>query len=572
MTMKDANPRCLHLFASFLAGRTLQVSEAPVADAAYTDGSRIYVSANRTLAQQRQETLLQSALLGAGSLTPELMKSLRGRPLETRRYLALEGHRVLLELAGQIALAAKLYPPGNPATSTPAESLQLAKGRTAIADPPDWFGMIRPSQLLTQPESPGTRANKRDLQLAFEPTDVPEADEDAEGEAGKPSKILSLFENPLFNSQSLSDYFRKLFGTSRSPGENAAGAEFQARALRRASKPGTNARPLPTPIRFSHTRAPSTTAGISGALYPEWDVHNNQYRKDWCRVLDFPLDAAPDVMATGMQRDEVLRQRLSRVGLGPKVLRRRPDGEDLDVEALLDLAVDLKAGYSPPENIYLQRRKLARNLGVLILLDSSGSATDADSTGKSVHDHQRHAATTIAATLEELGDRVAVYGFRSHGRHQVHLLELKTFAQRFSAGGRARLNQLESNGYTRLGAGIRGAGELLRKESGTPNRLLLVLSDGHAYDDGYEHRYAEADTHKALEELRADGIACLCLSIGAATTAAALHPVFGAAHFAAAPRLADLSGRMDELFLAALQELAAPNSQCRRPPVTRHLT
>jgi hypothetical protein len=124
--------------------------------------------------------------------------------------------------------------------------------------------------------------------------------------------------------------------------------------------------------------------------------------------------------------------------------------------------------------------------------------------------------------LEELGDRVAVYGFRSHGRSAVHLPAIKPFGQPFGAGGRARLNQLQPAGYTRLGAGIRGAGEILKTEAGTPNRLLLVLSDGFPYDDGYEARYAEADAHKALEELRADGVACLCLSIGASTPTDAL--------------------------------------------------
>ena len=119
-------------------------------------------------------------------------------------------------------------------------------------------------------------------------------------------------------------------------------------------------------------------------------------------------------------------------------------------------------------------------------------------------------------------------------------------------------------GYTRLGAGIRGAGEILKTEAGTPNRLLLVLSDGFPYDDGYEARYAEADAHKALEELRADGVACLCLSIGASTPTDALHRVFGSASHANAPTLADLSPRMDELFLAALKELAAPNPRGAR--------
>ena len=97
-----------------------------------------------------------------------------------------------------------------------------------------------------------------------------------------------------------------------------------------------------------------------------------------------------------------------------------------------------------------------------------------------------------------------------------------------------------------------------KTEAGTPNRLLVVLSDGLPYDDGYEGRYAEADAHKALEELRMDGVACLCLSIGATTTTDALERVFGSASHASAATLAELSPRMDELFLSSLRELAAP--------------
>ena len=65
-------------------------------------------------------------------------------------------------------------------------------------------------------------------------------------------------------------------------------------------------------------------------------------------------------------------------------------------------------------------------------------------------------------------------------------------------------------------------------------------------------------TPKALEELRTDGVACLCLSIGAATATEALERVFGSASIASAATLADLSPQMDELFLSSLQELAAP--------------
>ena len=73
-----------------------------------------------------------------------------------------------------------------------------------------------------------------------------------------------------------------------------------------------------------------------------------------------------------------------------------------------------------------------------------------------------------------------------------------------------------------------------------------------SYDDGYEGRYAEADAYKALDELRADGVACLCLSIGAVTGTDALAAASALAGHASATTLADLSPRMDELFLSSL--------------------
>jgi Mg-chelatase subunit ChlD len=538
--------------------------EAPAGQAAHTNGQVIFVSAGGSAAEQRREMLIQSALLGAGSLDRRFVKPLRSRPVVARRYLALEGHRVLAELARGLPLAAALCPDGQPTTATADDSLEKAGGRVDVADPPEWFGAIRPSRLLSASVGTGGPVTNKELRLEFTPIDLPEADDDdGDDEQSGESKILKLFETPLFNSRALSDYFRKLLGSGRSPGDGAAGAGMSVRSVRRAREVGANARPLPTRIHFTDDGKPGAALGVSGALYPEWDVHNNRYRPEWCRVIDFPLTAAADISDAGVPHDDVLRRRLSRIGLGPKVLRGRPDGDELDIEALIDLFVDLRSGHSPPEHVYLDRRKLARNLGVLILLDASGSATDMDPDGLAVHDHQRRAAATLAVTLEELGDRVAVYAFRSQGRHAVHLPAIKTFGQRFGAIGRARLNQLQPSSYTRLGAGIRGAGEILKTQAGTPNRLLVVLSDGFPYDDGYEGRYAQADTSKALEELRADGVACLCLSIGGAPATAALESVFGSVGYASAATLADLSPQMDELFLTSLRELAAPKPMRR---------
>lgn len=544
-------PDRLRLLATFVAGVSIDVAQAPDGQPAYTDGQTVYVTAGASFDQMRREMLVQSALLGAGSLAPGYLKALRARPSTARRYLALEGRRVLADLAQRLPIAATLQSEGAPCTAGAGESLALARSRKPVHDPPDWFGVIKPRAVVPAAAGPGSAAGENDPG-ALSTDEEETGDED---EPGGSSKILKLFEAPI-SSQALSEFLRKLFGGAKSNGEDAAGGDLRVGSVRQVQGLGINAHPVPTRIRFTGTEKPGSAVGVRGALFAEWDVHHHRYRPDWCRVIDFPLVSDVDVSAAEVPQDPVLRQRLARVGLGLRRLRARADGDELDIEALIAMCVDLRAGFSPPDNVYLERRKLERNLGVLILVDASGSATDADPDGLAVHDHQRRAAATMAATLEELGDRVAVYAFRSQGRNAVHLPAIKTFGQRFGAAGRARLNQLQPSGYTRLGAAIRGAGDILKNEAGTPNRLLLVLSDGYPYDDGYEGRYAEADAHAALGELRADGVACLCLSIGAGISSDEVQRVFGSACHATGASLADLSPRMDTLFMSALQELA----------------
>jgi Mg-chelatase subunit ChlD len=543
------------LLATFVAGRPIEVAQAPTGEAAHTNGDVVFVSQG-SAEEQRREVLVQCALLAADSLDRRFVKPLRARPSMGRKYLFLEGRRALADLAIRLPLAAALQVAGGPNTESAEESLEIARRRAKVADPPEWFGVIKPSLLFSARTRPAGRPIAQDLRGRIGSADVPDDDED-DPESGE-SKILKLFETPIVVTNAFSNFLRNMLGTSRTPGNDGAGGEFTVGSIRKARAAGANARPLSTRIHFTDAGKPAAAIGVGGALHPEWDVYNNRYRTDHCRVLDFPLAVTTDVSVARAGHDDELRRRLSRVGLGTKVMRGCPDGDELDIESLIDLYVDLRSGYSAPENVYVERRKIARDLGILILLDTSGSATDTNAQGFTVHVQQRRAAATLAATLEELGDRVAVYAFRSHGRDAVHLPAVKTFDQRFDAAGRARLNQLEPSGYTRLGAGIRGAGEILKAQAGTPNRLLLVLSDGFPYDVGYEGRYGEADTHKALQELRADGVACLCLSIGAGASTESLERVFGPASHASAPTLADLSPRMDELFLGALKELAAP--------------
>lgn len=552
-----------NLLANYLARRPMGVVEGRPGERTYTDGIFVYVSPSGSLSEQRRAVVIQAALLGAGSFDPAVVKALRGRSRAARRYLALEGHRVLNQIGRTLPVVASFELDTAPLTSDTAESLEIALGRRRVADPPIWFGVVRPSQLLAATEAaPGMSPTAQDLRLEFVESEVPLAEEDDE-EGDQEERLRGkLFQNPLATSSTLTNFLSNMLGLSATPEKGeGAGGEMMVRSTRSHKQPGPNARPLPVPLRFVSDDTPGRANGVGGGLYPEWDVHGNRYRSEWCRVVTYPLAVVHDVGASKVEHDEILRRRLARLGLGPKVVRRRPDGDDLDVDALIELAVDLRTGQSPAEHIYLERQKLARNLGVLILLDASGSATETTHTGVSVHEHQRRAAATLATTLEELGDRVGVYGFRSRGRSAVQLLAIKPFGQRFGTNGRVQLNQLEPAGFTRMGAAIRHAGELLKSDAGTPNRLLLVLSDGFPYDDGYESRYAEADTHRSLQELRNDGVACLCLSIGATTASETLSRVFGAASHASARTLAELSPRMDALFLGALKELSVGQSR-----------
>ena len=557
-------PRRLGLLVSAIADRPVRVAVAAAGEKAHTDGAAVFVEAEASFEDQRRQALVQAAMLGAGSLEVEHLRPLRGRGRAAQRYLALEGRRALTELGASVAALARLSREcGEPLTASPAESLARATSRAAVAEPPEWFGQLRVGRMLGAPAAGSSAPTDKDLaKFKFDLPPEPEAgDDDGDDGEGEESKLLKLFAHPGARpNKLLSSFFQSIFGMSRQRAQGNGADGAPAGVVRGGNKVGRHARPLPVPIRITGDDRPGTAGGVAGVLYPEWDERKGRYKPDWCRVLEFPLGPAPSP-GEGTERDEVLRRRLARIGLGPVVQRGRPQGDDVDVDALIDATVDVRSGYSPKEHVYLERRNLRRDLGVLVLLDASGSATELDTEGRSVHEHQRKAAATLVATLEELGDRVALYGFRSEGRSSVSVLPLKRFSARFGNSGKGWLSHLEPAGYTRMGAAIRHAGEILKHEAGTPSRLLVVLSDGFPYDDEYEGPYAEADARRALAELREDGVACLCLSIGTSTSIEALDRVFGSAAHAGAPLLSQLSGRMDSLFLSSLKELSRP-----RPP------
>jgi nitric oxide reductase activation protein len=155
--------------------------------------------------------------------------------------------------------------------------------------------------------------------------------------------------------------------------------------------------------------------------------------------------------------------------------------------------------------------------------------------------------------LHELGDRVALYAYCSQGRSAVHVTPIKRFAEEPGQLVMQRLSNLKPGAYSRLGAAIRHGTAVLQDHGGTRRQLLVVLSDGLAYDHGYEPAYGAADARRALQEARRDGVGCLCLSMGASTDTEALRRVFGSAAHATLQGPEQLSQSIGQLFRSAIR-------------------
>jgi nitric oxide reductase activation protein len=262
------------------------------------------------------------------------------------------------------------------------------------------------------------------------------------------------------------------------------------------------------------------------------------------RPADGAALAVPDAHA--------LRRPLARLGTGLDRCRRQDAGDDIDVDAVVEARVDALAGAPRDQGLYVDTLRRRRDLAVLVLLDVSGSAAEPGAGGKTVHELQRAAAAMLTSALDGLGDRVALYAFYSHGRSAVHLTRVKGFEDRLDALAMRRLGGLVPGAYTRLGAAIRHGAAMLEGRGGASRRLLVVLSDGLAYDLGYERPYGEADSRRALAETRRRGMGCLCLSVGAGADLASLRRVFGTAAHASITGPEQLAGVIGPLFRAAL--------------------
>ena len=546
------------MLASALAGRPVAVAELRPGEPPWTDGHTIYVDPSAR-AGGRLDALkavaVQASMIAAGSLDPDVARRLVRHPRLARRYLTLEGHRALVTNADLLpGVLASLGDRDVAARyDSPAASLRLAAGRAAVDDPAPGFGVIRAAKVLaacSRAENAQERAASQHVPRArgaLEPEQVQELNDDEADDSDDPD----LFTSPIGGGGFIGKWLKKMLSSARRTGSGGGppGAD-PATHRTDSSKRGPHA--VLSLAATSSEELDDEDARADGVRYPEWDVTRQSYRPAWCTVRE----VEPKVRASATQAigDAIgVRRPLSRLGMGLHRRHRQAQGDDVDIDAAVEARVEVRAGSVPDEAVYLDSLRRRRDLSVLLLLDVSGSAAEPGTAGRTVHEQQRAAVADLTVALHDLGDRVALYAYYSQGRSAVNMVPVKRFDDHLDAQVTRRLNSLEPGAYSRLGAAIRHGSAVLEARGGTSRRLLVVLSDGLAYDHGYERAYGAADARRALTEARRRGTGCVCLTIGAATEVKTLRAVFGCAAHASIARPDQLAGVIGPLFRSALR-------------------
>ncbi|WP_082967000.1 nitric oxide reductase activation protein NorD [Mycobacterium sp. 852002-51163_SCH5372311] len=550
------------MLASALAGRPVAVAELPPGESSWTDGHTIYVDAS-VRPHGKLETLksiaVQASMIAAGSLDPEVVRRLVRHPRLARRYLAIEAHRALV--ANEGLLPSIVSTMGNPdiarRSDSPIASLRIADGREAIEDPPPAFGMIRAAKALaasSHAAAPKDQATPQHVPRGRQKQDHTRQLEELDDGEVDASDDPDLFTSPVGGGGFIGKLLKKMLSSARKAGRGGGppGADNPTHRTMSGIRGMHAVTSLASTSSEDAGDAADSDVQAGGMQYPEWDVTRKRYRPAWCTVRE----VEPPIKPTATQAIESaigLRRPLSRLGMGLHRRHRQSQGDDIDIDAAVEARVEVLARSVPDEAVYLDSLRRRRDLSVLLLLDVSGSAAEPGTVGRTVHEQQCAAVANLTVALHDLGDRVALYAYFSQGRGAVNMLPVKRFDDPLDARVIRRLNSLEPGAYSRLGAAIRHGSAVLEARGGTTRRLLVVLSDGLAYDHGYERAYGAADARRALTEARRRGTGCVCLTIGAGTDVPSLRRVFGSTAHATIARPDQLAGVIGPLFRSALR-------------------
>lgn len=262
--------------------------------------------------------------------------------------------------------------------------------------------------------------------------------------------------------------------------------------------------------------------------YDEWDRELTDHRIGWCRVIEKRVKHGDRsfVEQTRERHKGVISSIRHQFQLmKPENLIRvanEVDGEEFDLNAVIDYVIDRRADGHQSERIYTKRLRRRRDVAVSFLLDQSSSTARTigrhplqpyTRPGRRIIEIEKEGLVLMSEALEAVGDVYSINGFTSEGRRNVKFYVVKDFNEKYGDEVKQRIGGINYQNNTRLGAAIRHAtARLAEQEART--RLLIVLSDGRPYDHDYgDARYAREDTREALRQAKNEGIIPFCITI-----------------------------------------------------------
>lgn len=290
-------------------------------------------------------------------------------------------------------------------------------------------------------------------------------------------------------------------------------------------------------------------------LYDEWDYRMSDYRSRWCLLREKDMaegDSAyfnTTLEGYAALASQIRRQFELMVPQGLQKIKRQQDGDELELDAVIEAMVDKRSGTSPSEKVYLRRNKVQRDVAVVFLLDMSASTAEAIDESrrladewdapddpleymfwlrsrrgegvrrsyKRIVDLEKESLVLLIHALETIGDTYGIYGFSGYGRENVDFFVIKDLQEALSEKVKRRIDKVSPLQATRMGPAIRHAvAKLDRLDART--KFLILISDGRPQDRGYsregvEKEYALHDTRISLIEARRKGITPFCLTV-----------------------------------------------------------
>ena len=290
-------------------------------------------------------------------------------------------------------------------------------------------------------------------------------------------------------------------------------------------------------------------------VYDEWDFRAEDYKPGWCIVRQKGMaegDAGyygSTLNSYGPLADQIKRQFELLVPEMFRKVRKLEDGEEIDIDDVIEAMIDIRTGVGPSEKLYWKRNKVQRDVAVVFLLDTSASTAEAIEDSKKVADEweapddpveymvwlrtrrgdgmrrsykriidlEKEAVVLLIHALEAIGDVYGIYGFSGYGRENVEFYTIKDIDEAFSDRVQKRIDRIAPLHATRMGPAIRHATSKLETQDAR-TKLLFLISDGRPQDRGYsregvEKEYAVHDTRMALDEAGDKDINAFCLTV-----------------------------------------------------------